>query len=464
MPARLRSKHLILSTQKGFSLIEILIVALVMTLVGLAVASAFIFGFQTIFGGKTKIMARAAANEQMEILRNMPYDDLATQNGTIYPPGNIPDNQEITKGNITFNVQTIIDFVDDPFDGDFEGTIPGKPVDLYPYDYKKIEIIATQKGKTQILAKLVSNVSAKASETATNTGILSIKVINSQGDPVGLAAINVTNTQLIPPLTPLNINTTTDISGRVAVPKLPPDSNGNYKIIAWLGGYSTDQTYPSTEANPHPYRPNVDIIVQQVTPLTLFIDRLSIMEITAIENTTGAILPGLALKIRGGKVIYEDPDVPKFEQTKTTDDQGKIRIEDLEWDSYTITPPAGYYVAATIPYQPVSLAAGTTLSATIKLTISATAPTISSIIPITAPNTDPIQLTISGTNFHSSTQVQLSKTGQTSISGTDISANPEQTELTCTLDLTGRETGPWDIVITNTDGKTVTQSEGFTIE
>jgi len=450
-----------MKTEKGFSLIEILIVTLVMALIGVAITSAFVFSFQTIFGGKIKTLARAVANEQMEVLRNMPYDDLATQYGTIYPPGNIPDNQEITKGNITFNVNTVISFVDDPFDGNFEGTIPGKPVDLYPYDYKKIEIKVSQKGKSAILAKLVSNASGKAAETATNTGILSIKVIDSQGNPVGLATINVTNPQLVPPL---NINTATDLEGRVVIPKLPPDSNNNYQVIATSGGYSTDQTYPSTAENPNPVLPNVNIIVQQVTNLTLSIDRLSTLKIKVVGNETGLPLPNLELGIRGGKLIYQNPDVPKFEQTKTTDNQGEIILTNIEWDSYTITPPAGYFVAATKPYQPISLAAGTTQEVTIKLTTSPTAPIISSILPISAPNTGPIQVTIFGANFSTSTQVQLTKSGQSPISGTNISVNPNHTEITTDFDLTGAQRGVWDLVIINPNGETVIQEEGFIVE
>jgi hypothetical protein len=68
-----------------------------------------------------------------------------------------------------------------------------------------------------------------------------------------------------------------------------------------------------------------------------------------------------------------------------------------------------------------------------------------------------------GSNFQSGATVQLAHSGSTSINATSV-AWVSSSHLTCTFTIpSGATTGPWDIVITNPDGQSVTYSGYFTV-
>ena len=54
-------------------------------------------------------------------------------------------------------------------------------------------------------------------------------------------------------------------------------------------------------------------------------------------------------------------------------------------------------------------------------------------------------------------------TGQDDIEATEESVASD-TQITCDLDLTGVETGDWDVVVTNDDGQYCTLAAGFSVE
>lgn len=91
------------------------------------------------------------------------------------------------------------------------------------------------------------------------------------------------------------------------------------------------------------------------------------------------------------------------------------------------------------------------------------APIVTSITPATGENTGTVNITnLAGTNFQTGATVKLSKSGQTDILATSVVV-VSSTQITCTLDLTGRATGLWDLTVTNTDGRAGTLPSAFTI-
>ncbi|MCA1915754.1 SBBP repeat-containing protein [Methanospirillum hungatei] len=90
------------------------------------------------------------------------------------------------------------------------------------------------------------------------------------------------------------------------------------------------------------------------------------------------------------------------------------------------------------------------------------APTITSITPTSGYYNAPVQVTITGTNFASGTNtVRLTRSGQSDITATNVNRN-SATQITCTLPITGKAVGDWNVVLT-TGGQTVTKSNGFTV-
>ncbi len=447
-------------TSTGFTLSEVLIASAIIAIIGVSIMSTVALFLKFSADARGQIQAQNLAHQKIEFIRNMPYDDVATVAGAIYPPGNIPDNEDITVDNQVYKVQTLINYVDDPFDGDVGGTIVGKPVDIYPYDYKKISIKIRDKNNSKILAQTTTTMSAKAAETATNTGILSLRVQNSQGNPVAGAVVNVTNPTPVPPV---NINTFTDVSGLVLIPSLPPSSNNEYHVTVSLSGYNSDSTNPAFAPNNlSPVKPDFNILAQQITPLTLEIDLVGSMQITA-RDTAGAVMTGLNLSVKGDKLTYASPDTYKFSQTAATDGSGVVNLSNLEWDSYSIAVPSGYYIVSSSPYQKVSVSAGQGINVSLVVTNNSNYPTVASTMPSAGVNNSTLDFNITGTNLVSGTTVLLRLAGQPDISATGVISASGDTELTGTFDLTGKQSGIWDLIVTDPSSRVVTQTGGFSI-
>ncbi len=445
--------------QAGFTLVELITSVVVLSMVILAVSNLFVSNLATVTTGKAKAMGLALANEQLEYLRDLPYDSLATQYGTIYPPGNIADTQTVTRANYKYTLKTKIVYIDDPYDGNAAGTISGKPVDLYPYDYKRVEVTVVLANNSIQVAKLTSDVAAKASETASNTGILSLKVLDSLGQPVPNASVHIVN---VVPSPDVDITTTTDATGLVVIPGLPPDSGGNYKITVSLGGYSTEQTYPDPSGSQTPVNPNPNILVQQITSITLAIDKVSSMVVTVVD-TNGTAVANQSVTITGSKKTMTNPTVYKYNQTLTTDSSGKITLTGVEWDSYNFAVPSGKYIVTSVPDAPVALAANSSANVTLMVSSSSTYPTIASTNPTAAQTgiaSEPVSVT--GTNLSSGTTLKLKQSGQADIVATGVTSTSGNTILSGTFNLTGAATGAWDLVVSNANG-TANQAGGFNV-
>ena len=442
--------------QSGFTLIEAVVAMVVFVIVFVSVTDLFLTDVHVLTLAKVRAVGLSVANQQMEYLRDLPYDSVATQHGTIFPPGTIPDDQTQTVGGYTFRVHTVVEYVDDPYDGNATGTIPGKPVDLYPYDYKKAEVTVFLNNSNTEVATLTTNVAAKAAETASNTGILSIKVQDANGNPVSNATVTITNPHQNPAV---NITTTTDNNGLVVIPKLPPDSNNEYHVVATQSGYSTDATEPPGSGSQTAVNPDANVLVEQITNVTLSIDQLSTLSASVVD-TNGNPVSGLAVGVTGAKAIYTNPTVPKYSSNQTTNAQGSFSIANVEWDSYSFTVPIGYYIVSASPAQPAALSPGSSLNVALVVSTSAAYPTITSISPDgAATNDNPVTLTVNGTNLNGSS-VRLQLAGQSDIVASSVTGSASQ--LQATLNLTGAAVGNWDIVVNN-GSQTARQSGGLNV-
>ncbi|MFA5927607.1 MAG: type II secretion system protein [Patescibacteria group bacterium] len=323
--------------RSGFTLIEILIDALIISMVTTAVLASYSLALKSADSARAKIAAVALANEKIEEMRNMPYDSLGTDTGN--PVGAIVSRQTISRQGINFDTRISIATVNDPYDG----TDP--PTDLYVYDYKRIEVTVSKLSQTKILAKLSSFVAAKAAETATNTGILRVCVRQTNTEFVPEALVDVTH-----PTNGTNFqDLVTPINDCLLVPLLQPGDS--YTVTANKTGYTTAST-------------TFSISVQQVTPVTLFIDPSGKMAIKVIDNNNNPMV-SFPIQVTGGASGYN--------QNNTTDVSGIVALENLPPDSYSV-----FELSADFEYQktmlgnppvdivqPIQLASGDELGITI---------------------------------------------------------------------------------------------------
>ncbi len=450
----------------AFTLVELIIDSMVIVVVFGAVIGAFVVMLRATDSGKVRTLAGALANEQMEYLRNLPYDSLSTQNGTILPHGTIPDSQTVTRGGVSLTLNTAIIFVDDAFDGCAIPAGPGvyectdgtvsNAQDVVPVDYKRINVEALKVGTPTVLVKLSSNAAAKAAETPTNTGIILVKIIDAEGLPVADATVDITNND-----NSVTIQGLTNAQGYLFVANLPPDNQNGYHIVATKNGYSTDFTTSRTSQNPNQFQPDVDVNIQQVTIQTLAIDRLADMVVTVVSES-GTPVTNVSITATSNKITATNPDTPKNIYNQTTDGSGVATFSDIEWDSYSLSTPSGYYLVNTSPYQDVSVDPNTSLAVTFVVTTDVSWPQLNSVAPASGVTGTILDVALDGEDFDGSSTVKLVKVGQADIIPTQTNVDANGKTITVTLNLTGAVSGGWDIVI-NSIGKIITQIGGFII-
>jgi hypothetical protein len=238
----------------------------------------------------------------MERFRNMAYDNIGVSGGV--PSGTIPADQEITRSNTTFSVHTRIDYQDDPLDGLVIGTTP---VDTTPADYKRVELTIDWNDNS-VPVILTGRFAPNGLEVAANTGALLITVFDSSGQPVPLADVHVTNSNVTPAV---DITNTTDVNGNLQLLSLAPDVEG-YHIEVSKAGYSSAQTYPVTAENPTPVPIDVTVAVQTPTQISFSIDHVSTLN-ASIYNESCVAIPNFAFTLYGEKIIGL-PNVLKYTQ------------------------------------------------------------------------------------------------------------------------------------------------------
>jgi len=404
--------------QKGFSLVELLVGVTVFTVICVAVYSSYVSIFGIIFTSRSKLEAVNLANEQFEIIRNLPYAQVGVY-GSI-PSGVLAYNQNIVRGASTFNVITTIRNVDDPFDG----TLGGIPNDLSPSDFKLVEIeINCASCKNFKPTILTTRVAPKNLETASTNGALFVRVFDANGNAVPDASVSITNSTNNPPIT---INDTTNVNGMLQVVDAPPGINA-YDIIVTKSGYSSDRTNAPTGGNPNPTRPLATVALQQVTQISFTIDRVSTFNVSSVTQTCN-LVSNIDFNLKGNKLVGNTPNVLKYDQDKFTNASGVISISSLEWDSYVFTLEDTLFdIIGWNPISPINLLPNSTQS--VQLVVAPKNPD-TLVVTVTDAATglplSDVDVTLSKTGFTSVT----SATGQGFINQTDWSGGGGQATST----------------------------------
>jgi len=273
-----------LKNPKGFSLIEIIFAALILATAGVGILNMFGFGLKVIAEIKAKTGAITVTNEIMEMIHNLPYNEVGTIGGLI--PGPVPPEDEISLNKVKYAVSTSIDYVDDPFDGTVAlGT------DELGNDYKKIRVAVSWTshfGQKEVV--LVTTIAPKGIESNEGAGIIWINVINANGDPVTNASLHIINHSTDPEIDDSSHKTNDEGYYYSSVPA----ANSSYQITVTKDGYSSDYTCAidpigaacsEAEGNPNPVKPHATVIEGRLTSITFAIDQLATLNINTISQT-----------------------------------------------------------------------------------------------------------------------------------------------------------------------------------
>ncbi|HLP86461.1 MAG TPA: hypothetical protein VK153_01125 [Candidatus Paceibacterota bacterium] len=331
-----------INNKAAFTLVETLVATSIFVLVTVGIYSGFVNIMKIMGIIRAKEIMTNIANEQFEIVRNLPYQNVGIVNGI--PSGDLPQSTEITRDNKLFNVDFFVRNFDDPFDGTFDGT----PRDLSPADMKLVEVTISCLSCSSELAPIyfTTRVSPKNLETASNNGALVVKVFDASGLPVPQAQVNIVNDEIIPNI---DLSDETDINGMLTIVDAPPSVEG-YQITVSKNGYSAERTYPpGGETNPNPIKPNVTVVVGQISQISFTIDKASTINFSTVNNQCAAT-PGFNFNMTGNKLIGTSPDIFKYSESLTTDGVGALVLPDVEWDTYQISgTDSSYDIIGTNP-------------------------------------------------------------------------------------------------------------------
>ncbi len=223
---------------------------------------------------KMRLAATMIADQQIEDARNLPYDAVGTTAGIV--SGVIPDVQVLGENN-EFNVNTFVQYIDDPFDG----TYAGETNDDLPTDYKAVKVTVSWQGpfgKDEIIT--YTNIAPKGLESDFGGGALNILVFDANGLSVEGASIHVENNAISPVV---NFDALSDDNGQLLLMGAQA-SHETYEITVTKDGYSTSYTSPRTTENPNPVKPHVSVLEGARTEISFSIDLLSNLNIRTIQN------------------------------------------------------------------------------------------------------------------------------------------------------------------------------------
>jgi len=310
--------------QSGFTLLEVLVGLVIFAIVSVAIFFSYGNVAEIIQSAQYNSAAVSLIESQVEMARNMRYEDVGTVGGV--PAGLIPQVQTVTLDDIPFTLHAYVRNIDDPFDGLF-------PQDTAPADYKLVEFqITCDTCARYKLISLATLVAPKNLESTSHNGNLFIRVLDSAGNPIPGASVHVTDPSAKPAI---DLTDITNTNGQLQLVDTATGSAA-YHIVVSKTGYTTDQTYPPGHPA-NPVKPDVTVATQQLTITTLSIDQTSSVVIRAHDHFCAPV-SGMDFAISGTKLIGTQPDVPKYSQNVSTGADGSWSSNSIEWDAYTLRP------------------------------------------------------------------------------------------------------------------------------
>jgi prepilin-type N-terminal cleavage/methylation domain-containing protein len=255
---------------QGFTLIEVMASLAIISMLLVGTYGLIMMSLRVTSDNSSIVQATEIANQRMERIRNLPYDDVGTVSGS--PSGVIPEDEKIVRNGV-YNVHTMIVFYDDPYDGTMaSGT------DSIFVDYKIATIDVGWQGKfgskkITVFSKIVPN----TEETLTGYGLMKLITVDASGAVVPNADIHIENAS-----TSVNADYISDANGQFYNAFLP--SFEGYEVTVSKAGYATEKTYARVAPNLNPTKPNLSIFDGAKTEESFSIDHLANFTIRTVSD------------------------------------------------------------------------------------------------------------------------------------------------------------------------------------
>ncbi len=276
----------------GISLVEVLVGVSLMVIVFVGIFGAYQLVLRVLALSKARIIAISIANEQLEKVRNLSYDDVGVVSG--YPAGVLPAATTTVRNGIEFKIEYQADYVVDPKDGidcDSTNGIPDDKTyrlslggyDCCPNDYKNVKVKVSWEGKSRGSLSMATTVAPKNSEEECNQkgGLIKVEADNQAGEKVSSPTIKVTRLST-------GFTWTKEPAGGVSYFLLEPTTTADYMIEVSKAGYSSSRTYGIGDVYQGktiaiPDHSNIALSEGELEEHTFFIDKLARFDIQTRE-------------------------------------------------------------------------------------------------------------------------------------------------------------------------------------
>jgi hypothetical protein len=357
-------------TSRAFMLIEALTLLFVFSLIMVTFYSVFTVGLRYIQDAKNRLGALAVANERLEIVRNLAYDNIGTVGGTI--EGEIPQDLDISENTRQYHVHTEAIYVDDPFDGiAFADTV-------WFEDYKKVTIIVSwNNGGNTENVELVSRFVPPGIEVPQlGDGILSVNIFSDQPGGSGIPDSKV---QIYNPDTGINTYAMTDSSGTVTfMGSNVENSIQKYQIAVTKNDYETVVTMPPYPDSPYePVDVHASVVTGSMNVKNIVQNELANIKILTV-NYLNEPIADIDFHIVGGRKLGTDTSSIPFVSIYNLDEDNSVdsggektfsSISPGEYELFLVDPALSDYEIISInPASPFYLLSSAgTLDVTVKL-------------------------------------------------------------------------------------------------
>jgi hypothetical protein len=353
--------------KKGFTIIEALVFLFIFVVVTLTFYRVLTVGSAYIISVKNRLGAIAVANEKMEIIRNLAYDDIGVAGGSV--SGNIPEYEDVMENTIRYAVHTNVIYTDDPSDG------IGYSDSVWFEDYKEVTVTVSWTGSgTADQVQTVSRFVPPGIEVKNpNDGILSINIFSDQPGGKGISGTTV---HVVNDDTGLNTTVQTDSSGNITLMgDTIKTSIQKYKITVSKSGYETVNTmdpYPATAYNP--VDTHASVVIGSVNIANIVQNKLAQLKIST-EDYFGNSIPGIDFHLVGGRKLGTQTTAPydpvyNLSGNYSTNSGGEKDFGSVSPGEYTLAPSlssTSYVLIDTDPVSPFSLFSENDLDLKIKL-------------------------------------------------------------------------------------------------
>lgn len=321
--------------KRGFTLIESLVLLFIFSVVSMVFLQVYVVGSQIIIDSKNRLGAVALANQKMEIIRSIEYEEIGTKtwNGTTWvygiPGGDLLQEEDVSINTRQYHVSTFVQYVDDQFDGKSGGS----PNDTIPTDFKRVRVEVSWGNTDSERVILFGNFTPNGIETAVAGGTLSINVLRADGSGVVGASVNIRNSGGT-----INVNAVTDTTGNVTLPGTPAATQG-YTITVSKSGYFGANTYPPYPTSTYsPVDIHASVVINTLNQFSIVMDESADLPLKTVDPYDQAI-PNINFSLTGGRILGTTPStgasvVTLNDANRNTNSSGEYTYDDESYGLY----------------------------------------------------------------------------------------------------------------------------------